>query len=274
MGTLVHAISESRLCGGKYIFVFIKVQQVWNHTRSGSHGSHYLKRMELPRYSSYFDARLVFFFASISLVSSLIYPSCSLSFKVSFFSTFVICSSSPSIASITICNPSIHPLPQSFHIHSNPITHQQPTRSQASPHLTMQFLFIHNYILSILLPLLVLPSLVLSAPHPSAVPTKPASAAHHSRKFTLKSHVLSPPNPAFDNLDLEPYHIYPAFNYAVLVSGQQGIVGYLNGTRQDFVDDTVSTPSCLLHDSDYSCCCWGEKGIVGRIGKHLEQAWE
>ncbi|CAF9916157.1 MAG: hypothetical protein HETSPECPRED_002779 [Heterodermia speciosa] len=97
--------------------------------------------------------------------------------------------------------------------------------------------FFHNYVLNLLLLPLLLPSLVLSSPHPSAVPTKP-SHPHHSRKFTLKSHVLSPPNPAFDNLDLEPYHIYPAFNYAVFVSGQKGIVGYLNGTRQEFADNT------------------------------------
>ncbi|KAL8793586.1 MAG: hypothetical protein Q9195_003849 [Heterodermia aff. obscurata] len=104
--------------------------------------------------------------------------------------------------------------------------------------------FFHHYILNVLLPLL-LPSLVFCSPHPSAVPTKP-SHSHHSRKFTLKSHVISPPNPAFDNLDLEPYHIYPAFNYAVFVSGQTGIVGYLNGTRQDFADYTVSACSNIV----------------------------
>ena len=106
-------------------------------------------------------------------------------------------------------------------------------------------LFLPNYILNILLLPFLLPSFVLSSPHPSAVPTKP-SHAHHSRKFTLKSQVISPPNPAFDNLDLEPYHIYPAFNYAVLVSGQKGIVGYLNGTRQELADQTVSTSSIVF----------------------------
>ncbi|KAL9024562.1 MAG: hypothetical protein Q9196_006428, partial [Gyalolechia fulgens] len=37
-----------------------------------------------------------------------------------------------------------------------------------------------------------------------------------SRHFRLRSQVLAPANPAFENLYLEPYHIYPAFNYATL----------------------------------------------------------
>ena len=119
----------------------------------------------------------------------------------------------------------------------------QSSRTYSLPSNKLNFKM-HLFLNILLLPLL-LPSLVLSSPPPSAVPTKPAQA-HHGRKFTLKSHVLSPPNPAFDNLDLEPYHIYPAFNYAVLVSGQKGIVGYLNGTRQEFADRTVSTYSSLI----------------------------
>ena len=120
--------------------------------------------------------------------------------------------------------------------------HCSETYPSAKPQLHFKMQFFHNYFLNMLLLPLLLPSLVLSSPHPSAVPTKPTHA-HHSRKFTLKSHVLSPPNPAFENLDLEPYHIYPAFNYAVFVSGQKGITGYLNGTRQEFADKTVSTCS-------------------------------
>ncbi|KAG6990904.1 hypothetical protein G7Y79_00060g092080 [Physcia stellaris] len=79
--------------------------------------------------------------------------------------------------------------------------------------------------------------LALTIPHPSPDPLK----AHHSQKFTLSSHVLSPPNPAFEGLVLEPYHISPAFNYAVLEKAGKGkegkgVVGYLNGTREELRD--------------------------------------
>lgn len=62
----------------------------------------------------------------------------------------------------------------------------------------------------------------------------------HSRTFTLKSHVLAPANPSFENLYLEPYHIYPAFNYATLspkTKKNPGIVGFLNGTEQELEYD-------------------------------------
>lgn len=80
---------------------------------------------------------------------------------------------------------------------------------------------------------------------PSPVPAADTKV-HHSRSFTLKSRVLSPDNgsAAFDGLVLEPYHIYPAFNYATLVpktKQNKGIVGYLNGTREELEDDIVSS---------------------------------
>ncbi|KAI4195628.1 MAG: hypothetical protein LQ350_007099 [Teloschistes chrysophthalmus] len=56
-----------------------------------------------------------------------------------------------------------------------------------------------------------------------------------TRSFILTSHVLSPANPAFENLVVEPYHIDPVFNYATLwpKSAQtQGVKGFLNGTKQ------------------------------------------
>ncbi|KAL8635684.1 MAG: hypothetical protein Q9228_006849, partial [Teloschistes exilis] len=56
-----------------------------------------------------------------------------------------------------------------------------------------------------------------------------------TRSFILTSHVLSPANPAFESLVLEPYHIDPVFNYATLwqTSAQnQGVKGFLNGTKQ------------------------------------------
>ncbi|KAL9582465.1 MAG: hypothetical protein Q9212_003273 [Teloschistes hypoglaucus] len=61
------------------------------------------------------------------------------------------------------------------------------------------------------------------------------NSIRHSRSFILTSHVLAPANPAFENLVLEPYHIYPAFNYATLYpksTQNKGVKGYLNGTRQ------------------------------------------
>ncbi|KAK4692781.1 hypothetical protein P7C71_g4489, partial [Lecanoromycetidae sp. Uapishka_2] len=61
-----------------------------------------------------------------------------------------------------------------------------------------------------------------------------------TRSFKLKSHVLTPPNPAFECLYLEPYHIYPPFNYAVLspkTTEDPGIVGTLNGTVAQLAND-------------------------------------
>lgn len=57
--------------------------------------------------------------------------------------------------------------------------------------------------------------------------------------FTLKSRVRDPGKPGFDNLYLEPYHIYPTFNYATLYpksDNNQGIIGFLNGTTQEIED--------------------------------------
>lgn len=62
----------------------------------------------------------------------------------------------------------------------------------------------------------------------------------HSKKFKLKSHSLSSSTSAFENLYLEPYHIYPAFNYATLypkTARDPGIIGFLNGTKQELEDD-------------------------------------
>ena len=69
----------------------------------------------------------------------------------------------------------------------------------------------------------------------------PISSDETSTTFRLKSRVLSPPNPSFDNLYLEPYHIYPGANYAVLSStnATNGIIGYLNGTAADFADENT-----------------------------------
>ena len=78
----------------------------------------------------------------------------------------------------------------------------------------------------------------------------PISTDETSATFRLKSLVLSPPNPSFDNLYLEAYHIFPGSNYGVLSStnATNGIVGYLNGTAADFADDTTN----LLFDENPS----------------------
>lgn len=78
----------------------------------------------------------------------------------------------------------------------------------------------------------------------------PITPDETSKTFKLKSHVLSPPNPSFDNLYLEPYHIYPGANYAVLApqsTRDPGIIGYLNGTTQDFASENTD----LLFDLNF-----------------------
>lgn len=86
---------------------------------------------------------------------------------------------------------------------------------------------------------LILPLSVLALP----ASTNVQSGSHqilHSRNFTIKSHVLDPAKSSFENLYLEPYHIYPAFNYATLYLKSEntpGIVGFLNGTRRELADD-------------------------------------
>lgn len=68
----------------------------------------------------------------------------------------------------------------------------------------------------------------------------PAPPNQTSRQFKLKSHVLSPPNQAFENLYLNTYHIAPAYNYAVLepqTDRAPGIIGHLNGTAKELARD-------------------------------------
>ena len=77
--------------------------------------------------------------------------------------------------------------------------------------------------------LLFLPTLLLSAPTPNI-----------HRRFKLKSHVLTPANPAFDNLVLEPYYFAPGLNYGTLYpqsAHHPGVIGFLNGTTEELQDD-------------------------------------
>ncbi|MCJ1456760.1 hypothetical protein MMC28_007125 [Mycoblastus sanguinarius] len=77
----------------------------------------------------------------------------------------------------------------------------------------------------------------------NAFATSPVSARYNaSSPFKLKAHVLTQPNPAFECLYLEPYHISPAYNYALLLpktTENPGIIGHLNGTAADFVDENT-----------------------------------
>lgn len=62
------------------------------------------------------------------------------------------------------------------------------------------------------------------------------------RFFKLKSQVLTPLNPSFESLYLKTYHVYHAFNYAVLgpkTVANPGIIGHLNGTTDDFTYDNT-----------------------------------
>ena len=87
----------------------------------------------------------------------------------------------------------------------------------------------------------------------------PMSPDETSTTFKLKSVVLTPPNPSFNNLYLEPYHIYPGANYAVLSpesTTNPGLIGYLNGTAADFANDNTDllfnsnpAPSGFIIDS-------------------------
>lgn len=70
----------------------------------------------------------------------------------------------------------------------------------------------------------------------------PISPDQTSKTFKLKSLVISHPNPSFNNLYLEPYHIYPGANYAVLspqTAANPGFIGYLNGTAADFANENT-----------------------------------
>lgn len=73
-----------------------------------------------------------------------------------------------------------------------------------------------------------------------AVPITTPIFTNTTQSFKLKSRVLTPPNPAFECLYLEPYHIYPPFNYAVLspkTTEDPGLVGSLNGTAAELAND-------------------------------------
>ena len=70
----------------------------------------------------------------------------------------------------------------------------------------------------------------------NAVPIK----STNQKSFRLRSHVLTPPRPLFESLYIEPYHIYPPFNYAVFTPKtpkKPGIIGRLNGTAEDLAND-------------------------------------
>ena len=70
----------------------------------------------------------------------------------------------------------------------------------------------------------------------------PMSPDETSKSFKLKSLVLSPPNSSFNSLYLEPYHIYPGANYAVLspqTATNPGIIGRLNGSAADFANENT-----------------------------------
>ena len=74
--------------------------------------------------------------------------------------------------------------------------------------------------------------LVLSATT-IALPTTTTSSSH---PFILKSRSLLPNTTFSDDLLLTPYHIGPAYNYAVLApasSSNPGIIGHLNGTAAE-----------------------------------------
>ncbi|KAL8992855.1 MAG: hypothetical protein Q9169_006788 [Polycauliona sp. 2 TL-2023] len=90
-----------------------------------------------------------------------------------------------------------------------------------------------------ILPQLLLPLVVLAVPAP--IENEPShQAVVLSRNFTIRSHAISRAQSAFDNLYLEPYHIYPTFNYATLypkTDRTPGIVGFLNGTRNELKYD-------------------------------------
>ena len=85
----------------------------------------------------------------------------------------------------------------------------------------------------------------LAIAYPYPLPSTDAKVSQ-SRNFTLSSRGLpigSEAAAGFDGLVLEPYHIYPAFNYATLVpktEQNKGIVGYLNGTEEELQDGIVS----------------------------------
>ncbi|KAL9053438.1 MAG: hypothetical protein Q9206_003931 [Seirophora lacunosa] len=89
---------------------------------------------------------------------------------------------------------------------------------------------------------LILPLAVLAVPYP--IESQPSDEEiNQSRNFTIRSHAVDSAQPTFDNLYLEPYHIYPAFNYATLLpktESNPGIVGFLNGTRRELRDDQAN----------------------------------
>ena len=93
-----------------------------------------------------------------------------------------------------------------------------------------------------LYPVLAMVTSVLATP--TSTMAAPTSSVTTSPRFQLQSRGLSPSNTTFDGLVLEPYHIYPAYNWAVLAPpmGEStgslgGIIGYLNGTAAEIEDE-------------------------------------
>ncbi|KAL8651242.1 MAG: hypothetical protein Q9226_004784 [Calogaya cf. arnoldii] len=79
-----------------------------------------------------------------------------------------------------------------------------------------------------------LPLLALAVPTPTENQASD-QAINRSRNLTIRSRGIAPSS-GFDNLFLEPYHIYPTFNYATLwpiTARTPGIVGFLNGTTRE-----------------------------------------
>lgn len=80
-----------------------------------------------------------------------------------------------------------------------------------------------------------LPLSVLTSP----LPTDPII---QSPSFRLYSRPLDASLTNLTDLYLESYHIYPAFDYAVLTPQTEqdaGRVGYLNGTNEDFENENA-----------------------------------
>jgi hypothetical protein len=87
--------------------------------------------------------------------------------------------------------------------------------------------------------LFLLPTLTISLPNLDPRPQTRTQKTQHSPAFGLKSHVLTPPTPSFENLYLSAYHTSPTLDYATLspkTAQNPGIVGFLNGTAQELAD--------------------------------------
>lgn len=91
-------------------------------------------------------------------------------------------------------------------------------------------------------PVLAMVTSALATPTPTVA--APSSSVTISPRFQLRSRGLSPSDTTFDGLVLEPYHIAPAYNWAVLepqkvedTGALSGLVGYLNGTSAEMEDE-------------------------------------